>query len=404
MLHERVLERQRAQPVAIDTLIHGFYPLVVLFASYIWRSLRARIRANAVTMLAVALLVSGGYLGFTFYFSLRTMLVDSAPRENIIVVSRGAASEGGSKLTLDTAHKLVLVPGIKQEGGAALTSRELVTRVNLSVGTDYESPVTIRGFDDRSIAIGRVTVVQGKVPDPSSLDIMLGKRVAASHPSLPLGAETQLPGGTSHVVGIFAAHGSPLEDEVWTPRAALELQVKTKLSSSMTLVADDAGHVAEIVDKINNSKDINAQAAPIASFRASVAGLDGIARAVFVLLLLLSVVATFAIATTMNAAAVTRMPELAALAAIGVRRRLLARIILLESVSLAVIGAIVGVLVSVLITSRIDQFSLGADPVEISSSPLIPLLAVGVGALVGFAGGIFPALMVRRLDIMQALR
>ena len=71
--------------------------------------------------------------------------------------------------------------------------------------------------------------------------------------------------------------------------------------------------VPALVEQINSSKDLRAQAAPVAAFREDLAGLGTITVTVLVLLVLLSLVVTFAIATTMNAAVVMRLPEFAAL-------------------------------------------------------------------------------------------
>jgi len=358
-----------------------------------------------VTILAVCLFVVGGTLGLSFYLGLKKMLVETAQPENIIVVSKGAATEAGSKLQVETANKLVLVPGIKRTGDTPVAARELVTRVYVATGSAYEDPVSIRGFDAQSAAIHRITVLKGTLPDPKSLDIIVGRRVAETHSNLTIGTEIHLPAGSCKITGVFAADGSPLEDEVWTPRAALELHVHTKLSSSLMLVAEDAARVPEIVDKINDSKDLNAQAASVAQFRQDSAGLGVIARTVFMLLALLSVIATFAIATTMNAAALARMPELAALAAIGIRRRYLARMVLVESTLLAIGGAVLGIVVCAILRSQLGGvLALGATPVEIVSTARIVPIAIGLGAIVGIIGGFSAALLVRRLDVIRSLR
>jgi putative ABC transport system permease protein len=172
----------------------------------------------------------------------------------------------------------------------------------------------------------------------------------------------------------------------------------------MTLVADGADRVPALVDQINNSKELRAQAAPVAAFREDLAGLRTITVTVLVLLVLLSLVVTFAIATTMNAAVVMRLPEFATLAAIGIRRSALTRIVLVESMLLAAIGALIGVAVSALLQRQIGEVSLGASPVEITATWSVMLVGIGMGLLVGLIGGIAPAIRVRRLSITSSMR
>lgn len=369
---------------------------------YVYRSLLARFRANALTMLAVCLFVVGASLGLSFYFGLQSMLVDTTPPENIIVLSKGASSEGGSKIALDTARKVVLLDGVKKAGDVPLAVRELVTRVYL-IEQDPK-PVPIRGIDDQSLAVHRASLVTGAMPAPGTLEIVLGRRVAERYPKLKIGDDIALPAGPSRITGIISAQGGPMEDEVWTLRSALEVHLNVKFSSSVTLVADSQDRVAALADQINQSKDLEAQAVPVTKLRERMADLGTIARVVLVLLILLSIVATFALATTMSAAAAVRMPELAALAAIGIHRSVLGRIILFESILLGVVGALIGLGVSTLIRSQIGSISLGENPVELAGTATVLLIGIGLGVAVGVIGGITPAMRVARLDIMQSLR
>ena len=374
----------------------------MLFGLYVYRSLLARFRANALTMLAVCLFVVGASLGLSFYFGLQSMLIDTTPPENIIVLSKGASSEGGSKIALESARKVVLLEGIKKTGDVPLAVRELVTRVYLvEEGTE---PVPIRGIDEQSLAVHRATLVTGAMPAAGTLEILLGRRVAERYPNMKVGSDIPLPAGPSKIVGIISAQGGPIEDEVWTPRGALETHLNVKFSSSVTLVADSPDRVQALVDQINFSKDLDAQAVPVAKLRERSADLGTIAKVVLVLLILLSIVATFALATTMSAAAAVRMPELAALAAIGIHRRVLGRIILFESILLGVVGALIGLGVSTLVRSQIGSISLGENPVELASTGKILLIGVGLGVVVGLIGGFTPAMRVARLDIMKSLR
>ena len=376
-----------------------------MFFTYAYRSLLARLRATLVTTLAVGLFVAGGTLGIAYYLSLGHLL-GAAPAENIIVVSKGAASEAESKLKLENARKLIVLEDIKKTGDQPLAVRELVSRVFTEVNdyTKYQEPTVIRGIDEHSLEFHVILLAGGAAPTPGSLEVIIGKRLAKQQPHLAIGSDLGLPGGAGKITGIFSAAGGPFEDEVWTPRGALELHISAKASSSVTLVASSAAAVPGIVDKINNSKDIDLQAASVKDFRADRAGFGSIAKTVLILLVLLSVVATFSIATTISAAVASRLPELAALAAIGIPKSTLGRIILIESALMALTGALLGALIGWLIASQVGRMPFGANPVELSFSPQVLLVGIGLGLLAGMLGGIIPALRVRRLDVLASLR
>lgn len=375
----------------------------MLFLSYALRSLLARFRANLVSVLTVCLFVMGGSLGLSYYASLNEV-VTSVPADSIIVVSKGATAEGDSKLKLETARKLVVLDGIKQQNGKPLAARELLTRVAVTTNAkDFDAASTLRGMDEQSQAVHRIQLVSGTAPQPHSLDLIVGKRLTRRYPQLRIGYELHLPGGASKITGIFAADGGPFEDELWTDRTALELHTKTS-ASSVTLVAASVDRVGDVVARINASKDLDARAYPVAEFGAAIAGLSAIVRIVLVLLVLLSVIATFAIATTMNAAVVVRLPELAALAAIGVRKRSLARVVLVEGTLLGFVGAAIGVIATGLAIGQLGFIRLGRNPIELASSPVVLLVGLALGVLAGVLGGIAPAIQVKRLDILSTLR
>ena len=354
-------------------------------------------------MLSVALFVTGGSLGLAYYLSLEHLLV-TAPPENIIVVSKGAGSEIEGSLELESARKLELLDGIKREGDP-LAARELVAQAYLAPPNykHYEAPRTLRGIDADSVAVHRVTLVQGVAPAAGSLEVIVGKRLAARF-KLAVGGALALPAGSSKIVGVFDADGSSFEDEVWTPRAALELHSKLTDTSSVTIVAQSVGGVPDLIDRINANKDLDAHAATVAAYRSNGAGLATIARTVLVLLVLLATVATFVIAMTMNAAVLLRMAEFGSLAAIGIRRGVLARIVLVESALLGVIGAVVGMLASLLIANRLGAIPLGANPVELAMPAIVIVVGLALGVMVGVIGGVVPALQVSRLNVLEALR
>ena len=370
----------------------------MLFFHYGLRSLFVRMRANAVTMLAVALFVAGGTIGLTFYLNLRGQVVESAPPEHVLVMQKGAASEGGSKLDLERVRALSVLGDVK------VSAREFVTSVQVNQAGEYASAL-IRGIDDKSLDIRAVKIIEGTAPKPGTLEIIVGRRLQLTHPHLKVGSELYLSGGKSPITGVFEAGGSPFEDELWTQRSALEIHLKKQgASSSATLVAKDAPSAQALITSINSMKDSDLQAESLASLRQKAAGISGILNVVLVLLVLLSVVATSAIATTMAAAVSTRLPEFAVLIAIGIRRSVLGRMVIMESVLLAILGALLGVAVSEILRRVLGIIQIGTTPVEMGLVPLTIPIGIVLGLFVGLIGGIGPATTLRRLEIIKTLR
>lgn len=374
-------------------------PRVVLF-SYALKSLRARIRANTLTILAIALLVVGGSLGLSLYASLASSIIESAPPENVIVLQDSATDESDSILELDVVEKVAVTPGVKQ------VSREFVSTIYVTT-TDTshdDAPTVVRGVDDVALGVDRVKVIAGALPEPKSLQVMIGRRLARQFPELKIGDEIPLPAGPSRISGVFEAHGSTYEDEVWMWRPAMELNRRARTVSTVILVADNAAAAAATAQQLNATKGLGVHAQPLGDYRRGNAGIHTIVRVVLIMLVLLSFVVTFAVAMTMNAAVSVRIPELAVLATIGHRKAVLVRTIIFESMLLGLLGALLGLAVSELVRQQLGIVSLGKLPVELGFSPMVLLIGFALGLAVGVVGAITPALTVRRLSIMEALR
>lgn len=365
----------------------------------------ARFRANLLTMLSVTLFVTGGTLGLCVYLNMKQQLVSSAPPENILVLVKASASENTSRLQPEVARNLAVLDGVKKIDNQPAVARELVAMIAVNLDfSQFQRSVAIRGIDERSPAIHGAKITQGAMPEAGSLQVIVGRRIARKYPHLKVGGSIHMPGGECPIVGIFEADGAPFEDEIWTERPALELHLKVKFSSSVTVVAASEAEVPSLVQRINTTKQLDARATPVAEFRKTGAGLDTILRLVLVLLILLSVVATSAIATTMSAAVLLRMPEFAALVAIGIRRGVLARLVILESTLVALLGAIIGVVLSELLRRQIGILELGDMPVELVNLPIVPVVGAVLGAAVGVIGGLAPSLAVKKLDVITSLR
>ena len=358
-----------------------------------------------ITLLVISLFVAGATLGLSYYLMLRGNLV-TVPPENVIVVAKGALTEFESRLPQDAVNKVPLLPQIAKQGDAPLVAREMASYLFLDNPDPhhFSEPPPLRGIDEHSAKIHGARMLTGSLPAPNSLDVIVGKRVAERFSYIRVGHVFDLPGGPGKVSGIFTVGGGPYDDEFWTWRAALELHQKKRWVNSMTVVAKSAADAERLIEEINNSKQFDAQAATVAAFRSNSAGLDSIARVVILLLVLLSVVATFAITTTMAAAVAIRMSELAALAAIGIRRSSLAKMVVIESALLGLVGAVLGALISVGVAALVGSVPLGKAPIPVSVSTTAVGICLALGVLAGLTGAIGPAISVRRMDIIGMLR
>lgn len=125
---------------------------------------------------------------------------------------------------------------------------------------------------------------------------------------------------------------------------------------------------------------------------------DAILVAVFFTILLLT-------ANTMSQAIRERIPELAVLKTLGFRDNQVLWLVLAESVSMMVLGAIGGLVLSFLLLAVIDTMLPALVQVGgIPASPRIVFYGIGIGVMAGIAVGLPPALQARSISIVNALR
>jgi ABC-type antimicrobial peptide transport system permease subunit len=375
----------------------------MLLLFYVLRSLRARLRSNAITLLAITLFVLGGTIGLSLYLSLKQSVVDSTPRENIVVLNAGAASEETSRISLETTRRLAVLDGIKHVDGAPLITNEGLTNLTL-IAADYTTRAeSCRGIDARSFAVHHARIIEGAAPSPGTSDIVLGVKLAKRYPNLPVGSLIPLPGGSARISGIFSTGSGPLDSEVWIARDALQVYTKDDYISSTTLVADSAANVPALITRIKTTKDLDVNAVTRIAMQSQGAGLSTTLRVVLIVLVLLGVVTAFALGATMSAAIIARLPEFASMVAIGYRRSRLQRTVLLESLVLTSAGTAIGIVVYELVRAMTGTFPIG-QAVELSASPLVPVIGVGLGLVVGVLAALSPIIAVHRFDVIKAMR
>jgi putative ABC transport system permease protein len=370
----------------------------VIFFRYALRNLLARVRVNTLTLVCISLFVMAISLAMTVFISLKRHVADSAPPENVLVLARGPDIEMRSELDRAVAANVIALPGVR------LAAREQVSAFTIKKDRrQFSFPVTIRGIDEASIAAHPLKVIKGRAPAEGTLEVMVGDTLQWFYPHLKVGTELSLPGGTAPIVGVYVGRGS---NDIVTPRAALALHLKREFISSVTLVAESAERVPDLVSSINKNKALNVTAVQTVAMLARMAGVPKVQRIVMVMTLLLGLVAIIAIVTTMNSAVAVRLPELAALAAIGIRRQKLASMIAIESMLLALTGALVGAGIAELLRRNSDMLppSIIPNQVLLVFDAIVPLISIGIGTLAGLLGSFVPALTVRRLNVLETLR
>jgi putative ABC transport system permease protein len=383
---------------------------------YPLRSLWVRRSRAALTLGVIALVVLALALLSGLVSSLKASLTSAGSPRNVIVLRKGASSDGASALPLEVYQALRFFDGVARgANGEPLVSPELVVQPFGTTRWGSRESASVRGVEAPAFEVhDEVRVRHGRRLRPSSGEAIVGRAASARYAGAELGGKLALGNSVWSVVGIFEAGGSALESEIWVDARQLANDAKRPSPySSLRLRVADGADASALIRRIANDPRF-ALAASLESeyYAKQAASADALYWVVGGLALLAGVGAAFGATNTLYAAVQARKREIGTLRALGFSRLAVAASFLLEAACLALAGfafgsvlAWLGALAITALVGEISTFAMeGTALVALRVGPR-DLLAAGALALaIGLGGALAPALRAARLRPIEALR
>jgi putative ABC transport system permease protein len=342
----------------------------------------------------------------------RTMQSTGAP-DAAIVLRSGADSEMMSILSRDDAHIISEAPGVARARGKALVSPELFVVIDLPKrSTQTDANVPLRGIEPQGLDVHPVQITSGRMFEWGKNEVIAGRGAVNEFSGIDLGSDLHLGQTTWRVVGIFTAGGSLPESELWTDAAVLGpayhrgptfQAVKVKLSSP--------GSYQQFKDALTSDPRLNVKVQRDAEYYAAQSRMivQLVTRLGGILSGLMAIGAVFGALNTMYTAVAARAREIATLEALGFGSSPIVISVLLESLLLALVGGVVGALLAwglfdgyraaTLNWQTFSQVTFAFDV-----NPLLLGSGILYAMIIGFIGGLFPAIRAVRLPLATALR
>jgi len=359
------------------------------------RTLLAGLSSAMVAALLVATVAFARGLEGTFSGAAdpRTALLLSSVAERDVVRSTAQAGLG--------ALVQASVPGIL----AASDEIHMGTSVLLP-GDDTAYSGFVRGVTDSAYEVHQaMTLTAGRLPGPG--EVMVGRLVAGQTGLAPevlaIGRSLILEGAKHAIVGHFAAPGTTLEAEIWTPLEPLRGLSQRDDSSCVFVLLEDqrAGQLLDLF--CNRRLDLELEMVSSEEYYAELADyMRPIRSMAWALSLLIGIAALLGGANTSIASVQDRIRELAALRALGFNSWSIAWSLLVEAVVIAAAGALVGLALGRLVLSG-ASVSLAMSAFELRADAVAVLVAFGAAILIAVLGVLPAALRVVRLPIATAL-
>ena len=380
--------------------------------SYNLRNLAVRKTTTLMTALGIALSVAILVASLALVNGLRTVFKSTANPLQLLVLRKGGNSELGSMIPNDAFAILRSEGGLAVDASARpLASEEVVNVANLpSVDDPNGMNVTVRGLGQTGIEMRPVRVIRGRWFRSGLREVVVGRMVAQRYPSARMGNKIRFGRGEWEVVGIMDAGQSAVNSEIWGDFHQIASDYNRQDSgSSVLLRAVNPAALDALKREIAGDPRLEATAmteeAYYQSQTASGAPLEFLGIFVAVTM---AIGSGFAATNTMYAAVARRTKEIGTLRTLGFSQGAILLSFLTESVLLAALAGILGCLLALplnFVTTGVGSFVSFS---EISCRFQAGAAALAIGFLfalvVGAVGGVWPARMAAKKEILGALR
>jgi len=254
-----------------------------------------------------------------------------------------------------------------------------------------------------------VRVIQGRLWEPGTTEIVVGAQVVKQFSSAQLGHSLRFGNREWTVVGVLEAKGSGFDSEVWGDAEQLMATFHRTVFSTVTVRLTHLDALASFKDRIEHDPRFNMTVKREPEYYEGKA--ESLSRMIRVTGLFLTVVfsigAILGATMTMSAAVAHRTTEIGTLRTVGFTRLDILQAFLLESIGLGAAGGLLGVAgASLLHSTTISTLNWDTGTEIVFGFQLTPAMA-GQGLLLavvmGIVGGLIPAIRAARLEIVQSL-
>lgn len=375
------------------------------------RPMRTLLTGGACALVAAALVGTSAFVA-----GLRDSFAGAGRADTAILLSAVSQKDVLRSTVAPAVTELVVadVPGIRRTGGIPAVSGEIHMGTNLRFGdapaagaADPAYAAFVRGVTPRAFLVhDAVTMTGGAPPGPG--EVIVGRLVAAKlgidGDALAIGRRVRFEGGTFTVSGHFAAPGTTIEAEVWTPVNELKGLVKRDDVSAVFVRVDDPAVIDDLEVFAKRRLDLELICLRSTAYYGELSAyFEPIRRLAWVMACLIAGAVVATGANTLNTAVQDRMRELATLRAVGYTGPALARSLLLEALILAAGGGLVGLAAARLLVSG-SAFRIGMSAFSITVDAPAVLAGIAGVLVLGVVGTVPAAVRVLRLPVATALK
>lgn len=382
---------------------------------YNLRSVRARWTSAIVAVLGIAGTVGVFVAMLSLARGFKATLVSSGSVDNAIVMRAGATSEMTGGVGIDAVKIIQDAPGIARGAdGAPLVTAEVVLVAPIPlISTGTDANVQVRGVSKNVLEIrNKVKIVQGRMFQPGLDEVVVGKNANTSYSGLTVGNTISLGTVKWQVVGVFDAGGSSFDSEIWADAHLLgpAYNRPDTFFQSVTVHLASPDTFQQFKDAVSSDPRLNVdvsreidyyskQSTRLTSLITILGGL---------IAFIMAIGAIFGALNTMYSAVAERGREIATMRALGFGGPSVVFSFVIEALLIAFVGGLLGCLVVLplngLTTGAMNLQTFSHLAFAFKITPELLVKGVIFALVMGFVGGLLPAVRAARRPVAQALR
>jgi putative ABC transport system permease protein len=267
--------------------------------------------------------------------------------------------------------------------------------------------VLVEGIEPTSIALDRVKVTDGRrLRAGDEKCVMLGRGLAANLGKRP-GEIVEIYSHPFKVVGVFDSLSRYENGSVFMLLDELQRQMdRTGQVTGFLVQAEPPGDPAAVASLRQRIEAIDPTVAAIQceEFVGSLSQMRVLRTASWVIATIAGAIGSLGILNTMAMSIFERRAEIGALRAVGWRKSRVVRLILDESLMLAVAGAALGIPIGAAALAFLGRWRVTSTFVQGNLSPRVVGVAILVASVMAMVGALYPALRIARVPPDEALR
>ncbi len=381
--------------------------------SYSIRNLLTRRFTTFLTASGMALVVFVFAAVLMLAEGLQKTLVETGSYENVVVIRKAAGSEVQSGVDRLQASIIETQPEIAiGADGKRLVAKELVVLIALPKrGTNKPSNIVIRGIGEHSMTLRpQVKIVQGRMPRPGSSEIITGSSIAERFKGGGFGETLRFGMRDWTVVGVFDAGNTGFNSEIWGDVNQFMQAFRRPAYSSVIFRLSDPSEFEKVKQRIEGDPRLTQEAMRETEYYRKQS--EMMAKFLRILGITLTIIfslgAVIGAMITMYASVANRTAEIGTMRAIGFQRRSILTAFIAESLFLGILGGIIGLFFASFLqlftvsTMNWQTFSELAFSFTLTFEIIYQALLFSL--IMGFVGGMLPAIRASRLNIVDTLR